>query len=633
MHDPAPLPVGLDERTFIRVGVRPDTQAACQAVADPTTGEMLTRINEGDWPRALVRMRIVESCIVGRGADQVDLLGCDALLTLWIPQGDGPDQEWKYEKLRTWAAAFTGNHAAEYAEYGTDQLLAIIQRAADMKCHLVSIQTDARGLLQVSKGIAFDDELRATDVQLDPRLSCPDQSVTFQQLIARYGARLNPTHTQELIANRQLITNTRQLQDAVSDLTLAIHMFSQVEVGLDLETDFGPLGPPSNWDARNGSIRLMQVAFGPSSVYVIDCRQVNPLPLLKLLFDRKVQVIIHYSGFEQSWLSWAFGIDELPNVQDTRADWMLIQQHLSRIDPLYQPASNSLEDVAMLALGVQMDKDWGHEVWWGADQLDERELRYAALDAAILPVLGQVTRELLHVLGCASQSAQMTRRILERAARIRGEADDPHLESDAAKLVQAAEDDDDVTAVAQMLTSVPLSWRQRRRLKQAMLQRRASWTEQHEPQPFKLDFAKLGQPETEPDSPPFSQLVARMQLRLEAHTKDTNTLGQVRVVNRHHGEVGDYIGRGTPLGNPFKRPDDGTTKDEVIGKYRTWLWQQLSHDSPQRRALDELAVRVQNGENVNLVCSCAPRACHGDVVKRAIEWRLQQLEGKSTSDT
>lgn len=65
-----------------------------------------------------------------------------------------------------------------------------------------------------------------------------------------------------------------------------------------------------------------------------------------------------------------------------------------------------------------------------------------------------------------------------------------------------------------------------------------------------------------------------------------------------------YIGRPTKWGNPFQIGKDGT-RGEVIGKYRAYL---LS-----RPDLIEAARRELKGRD--LVCWCAPKACHGHVLK------------------
>ena len=62
-----------------------------------------------------------------------------------------------------------------------------------------------------------------------------------------------------------------------------------------------------------------------------------------------------------------------------------------------------------------------------------------------------------------------------------------------------------------------------------------------------------------------------------------------------------YIGGGSKWGNPFRIGPDGD-RAGVIAKYARWLRDQHH----LLRALDELRGR-------DLVCWCAPLACHGDL--------------------
>ncbi|MDU1497893.1 MULTISPECIES: DUF4326 domain-containing protein [Bradyrhizobium] len=80
-----------------------------------------------------------------------------------------------------------------------------------------------------------------------------------------------------------------------------------------------------------------------------------------------------------------------------------------------------------------------------------------------------------------------------------------------------------------------------------------------------------------------------------------------RVLNKHHvgipaGAV--YIGRGSKWGNPFRIGQD-SDRAAVIAKHVRWLADQHH----LLRVLDELRGR-------DLVCFCAPRACHGDLLAR-----------------
>jgi hypothetical protein len=95
-------------------------------------------------------------------------------------------------------------------------------------------------------------------------------------------------------------------------------------------------------------------------------------------------------------------------------------------------------------------------------------------------------------------------------------------------------------------------------------------------------------------------------------------MGPPVVVNRHWYKgkripsPWRYIGRGTPLGNPFTVDDHGP---EALELYRRWLWSKIV--GRDASVLKELA-SIQPEEH--LVCSCKPRPCHGDVVVRAWIW-------------
>lgn len=64
-----------------------------------------------------------------------------------------------------------------------------------------------------------------------------------------------------------------------------------------------------------------------------------------------------------------------------------------------------------------------------------------------------------------------------------------------------------------------------------------------------------------------------------------------------------YIGRPTEWGNPYVIGEDGT-REEVIAKYREWLFKR---PALMQRAREELAGK-------DLWCYCSPAPCHGDVL-------------------
>jgi hypothetical protein len=102
----------------------------------------------------------------------------------------------------------------------------------------------------------------------------------------------------------------------------------------------------------------------------------------------------------------------------------------------------------------------------------------------------------------------------------------------------------------------------------------------------------------------------------------------IEVVSRRSGsEVKDgavrvYIGRPSPLGNPYQIGQQGS-RAEVIEQYEQWLKNELRGGGMVRKELERLA-RIAAEHPLELECWCKPLACHGDVLKRVIEQMTQQ---------
>ena len=82
-----------------------------------------------------------------------------------------------------------------------------------------------------------------------------------------------------------------------------------------------------------------------------------------------------------------------------------------------------------------------------------------------------------------------------------------------------------------------------------------------------------------------------------------------RVLNKHRDQIpvnAIYIGRGSKWGNPFIMGKDGD-RETVIRKYKELLEQKIHCGQIRAFDLAELADRP-------LVCFCAPKACHGDIL-------------------
>lgn len=99
---------------------------------------------------------------------------------------------------------------------------------------------------------------------------------------------------------------------------------------------------------------------------------------------------------------------------------------------------------------------------------------------------------------------------------------------------------------------------------------------------------------------------------------------KITVVNSHSmieddRPYGIYVGRGSPLGNPYRIGPDGT-RDRVIVKYRYWLDFAIREKKMEVMvALRYIASKHAEGIPIRLVCYCAPLPCHAYVIAEVVE--------------
>ena len=103
-------------------------------------------------------------------------------------------------------------------------------------------------------------------------------------------------------------------------------------------------------------------------------------------------------------------------------------------------------------------------------------------------------------------------------------------------------------------------------------------------------------------------------------------MAQIKVLNKYKDPVKDaiYIGRGSPLGNPFPITNE-LPRLEAIEKYRDWLYEQVSILNPT--VINELirfAEIVKEKNELKIYCFCKPHPCHGDVIKEYVEFLLSE---------
>jgi hypothetical protein len=104
----------------------------------------------------------------------------------------------------------------------------------------------------------------------------------------------------------------------------------------------------------------------------------------------------------------------------------------------------------------------------------------------------------------------------------------------------------------------------------------------------------------------------------------------IRVINkRHHPDAdGEYIGRPSPLGNPFSHIKSSkyasimvSTRREAVSRYREWLEEQ-PEDSEAKKAFRNLVEKYKRDNELVLICWCAPADCHGHVLADMIEEKV-----------
>lgn len=83
-----------------------------------------------------------------------------------------------------------------------------------------------------------------------------------------------------------------------------------------------------------------------------------------------------------------------------------------------------------------------------------------------------------------------------------------------------------------------------------------------------------------------------------------------KLYNKHHKDAPKdaiYIGRPSKWGNPFEIGKDGTRR-EVVEKYKQYAMSRLLDEK------DSFTREIQELVGRDLVCWCAPLACHGDIL-------------------
>lgn len=104
----------------------------------------------------------------------------------------------------------------------------------------------------------------------------------------------------------------------------------------------------------------------------------------------------------------------------------------------------------------------------------------------------------------------------------------------------------------------------------------------------------------------------------------------IKVVNKKTHEPTEYdyyIGRPSMLGNPYTHLDTSKlskfkvdTRDEAIALYEDYFYERVNnYDIDFLNELDKMYKIYKEHGELNLVCWCKPKSCHGDHIKKYLE--------------
>jgi hypothetical protein len=119
--------------------------------------------------------------------------------------------------------------------------------------------------------------------------------------------------------------------------------------------------------------------------------------------------------------------------------------------------------------------------------------------------------------------------------------------------------------------------------------------------------------------------------------RKSNTTERITVVNKYKEDYDFYIGRGSPLGNPYSHLENTkaeylvNTRDEACDKYEIWF--EANKDKKLVKEYLTKIVLEAKKRPIKLGCFCKPNRCHGDTIKQYLDQQLGVNEMKTKTDT
>ena len=113
------------------------------------------------------------------------------------------------------------------------------------------------------------------------------------------------------------------------------------------------------------------------------------------------------------------------------------------------------------------------------------------------------------------------------------------------------------------------------------------------------------------------------------------SLPEIKIINHYHlcFEENEYIGRGSPLGNPYSHLNRSKavfkvdTREAAIEAYAKWLLEQIQAGNQEViNELNRLADIAMSKGKLVLRCYCSPKPCHGDVIRKVLLEAIQEYQ-------
>jgi ribonuclease D len=422
-----------DPRWFDREAAVERAEVLCRAVPQADGAYIRQVETQSGAPLHIVTFRICEGSLSGRHAG----------LLIWPPRS-AADRERALGPLAT----------------TPDELLPARLAETTLRCR---VETSPFGELEVRKLI-----------EVAPETPVPEPAGPHPPLVRE---DLLPAQPPEAPATRIVVLRTpEQVQEAVAQLA------DQPVLGFDIETACTRLPPERReerdaFDPWNGTVRLVQIAApsptGDFVSLVVDCWEVDPAPLLRLLGDGR-RVLAHNAKFEQSWITYRWGI-ELTDLFDTCAWWTVIAGHLNAAGFEHGVEDAKLVTLAERFLHAELDKSFQTSDW-AQEELSDGQLEYAGVDASILLPLAELLEELGEELDCAEQARQASRAGGRRAAIATHYAAGRHEDerTEALAMIESAESVADLAAAGAIMRRMVLSAASRAAVADAYKARRSS---------------------------------------------------------------------------------------------------------------------------------------------------------------